>query len=63
MNMRCGRCGMDSFCPTVCHACLAPLEVFHERSDDEQDSGGGFWITFCILACLGLLMQLSALFL
>lgn len=63
MKMRCWRCDMDSFSPTICHACLAPLEVVHERLDDEQESGGGFWITFFILAGLGLLMQLSALFL
>ncbi len=63
MKMQCTRCGMDAFNPTVCHACLGPVETIHESSDKGRSAGGGFWTAFFILAGLGLLMQVSALFL
>lgn len=67
MKMKCSRCGMDGFGPVVCPACLGPIETIPEDENTavsrEPNSGGGFWTAFFILCGLGLLMQVSALFL
>jgi hypothetical protein len=64
---------MDGYCPYclaptfhtwACPHCGGVRPILDKKPDTDKDkSGGGFWTTLLLIAGLGMLMQISALFL
>lgn len=67
MKWVCSRCGSESDYPTLCNHCGGLVETVRDEaavsSEGNDKTGSGFWAAFIILTGMGLLMQVSALFL
>lgn len=60
----CYLCSMTNYDNGPCHYCgggTYPLEC--SSNDARERSSGGFWTVFLLLSGMGILMQISALFL
>lgn len=60
----CCMCSMTNHDNGPCRYCggvTYPLEC--SSTNDQQGSSGGFWTVFLLLSGMGILMQISALFL
>lgn len=64
MDGYCPYCLVPSFHIWACPHCGGVRPISDEKLKTEKDkSGGGFWTAFLLIAGLGMLMQISALFL